>query len=182
MNRFVVILISIALLAGCAASARGPIGGKEMKVLQIRWQRLVDEKGRTCDRCGATETSIEEAVAKLTRSLRELGVNVVLEKSALDARTFAGDPLQSNRIWIGGKPIEDWLQASVGKSPCCSTCGDTDCRTVTVDGKTYEEIPAELIVRAGLLAEAQLLQEKHRDPCCPPADSTPKRSGCCPQK
>lgn len=182
MNRYVGLPASVAPPAGCAAPAKGPVGGNEMKTLRIRWQRLVDEKGRTCDRCGATEKSIEEAVGRLSRSLKELDVKVVLEKMALDVKTFSGDPLQSNRIWIGGKSIEDWLQASVGKSPCCSTCGDSDCRTVTVDGKTYEEIPAEFIVKAGLLAGAQLLQEKPRDPCCPPADSPPKGSGCCPRK
>ena len=180
MKRHVGLLVSVVLLTGCAMSGKGPMGGDEMKVLQIRWQRLVDEKGRTCDRCGATGTAIDEAFGNLTRSLKELGVKVVLEKTTIDVKTFSKDPLQSNRIWIGGRPIEEWLQASVGQSPCCSTCGDSDCRTVTVDGKTYEDIPAELIVRAGLLAGAQLLGEKPRDPCCPPAASAPKKTQCCP--
>ncbi len=151
-----------------------------MKRLVIRWQRLVDEKGRTCDRCGATENAVEDAAGRLKRSLKELGVDVALEKTAIDARTFSGDPLQSNRIWVGGRPIEEWLQASVGRSRCCSTCGDADCRTVTVDGKTYEAIPAEFIVRAGLLAGAQLVHAKTGGPCCPPAESPPKKKGCCP--
>ena len=180
MNRYIGFLAFVVLLAGCAGQGKSPTGGNEMKVLQIRWQRLVDEQGQTCDRCGATEAAIDEAFRNLTRSMKELGVKVVLEKTAIDAKTFSTDPLQSNRIWIGGRPIEDWLRASVGQSPCCSTCGDSDCRTLTVDGKTYEDIPAELIVRAGLLAGAQTLGEKPRDPCCPPVDSPPKKTGCCP--
>ncbi len=28
-----------------------------MKTLTIRWQRLVDEHGQTCDRCRSTETT-----------------------------------------------------------------------------------------------------------------------------
>lgn len=152
-----------------------------MKVLEVRWQRLVDEKGRTCDRCGATETAVEDAVGRLQRSLRELGVDVVLEKAAIDPATFSGDPLESNRIWIGGRPIEEWLQATAGKSPCCSSCGDSDCRTVTIDGKTYEAIPSELIVRAGLIAAAGLAPAPAGGPCCPPAGASPKRDGgCCP--
>lgn len=128
-----------------------------MKKLKIVWQRLVDERGQTCDRCGTTETAVKEAVQMLKRALKELGIDVVLEKKILRPSTFLKDPLESNRIWVAGKPIEKWLSATSGQSRCCSTCGDSDCRTVTVDGNTYEAIPAELIVKAGLLAGAQLL-------------------------
>lgn len=151
-----------------------------MKKLQIVWQRLVDEGGQTCKRCAATETAVEEAAQKLKDSLKELGIDVVLEKKALSASTFLKDPLESNRIWIAGEPIEKWLSATTGQSKCCSTCGDSECRTVTVEGKTYEAIPAELIVKAGLLAGAQLLRSDPHGSCCPPAESLKKSSGCCP--
>ena len=151
-----------------------------MKSLKIRWQRLVDERGQTCDRCGTTETAVGDAVEKLKRSLGELGIDVVLEKEALSPSTFHKDPLESNRIWIAGEPLEKWLSAISGQSKCCSTCGDSDCRTVTVDGKTYEAIPAELIVKAGLLASAQLLPVESGAACCPPAESPQESSGCCP--
>jgi hypothetical protein len=150
-----------------------------MKTLEILWQRLVDERGQTCDRCGTTETAVEEAVQKLKCSLQELGIDVVLEKKALTPSTFIESPLESNRIWVSGEPIEEWLSATSGQSKCCSACGDSDCRTITVDGKTYEAIPAELIVKAGLLASAQLFQSEPRSSCCSPAES-PKTSGCCP--
>lgn len=174
------LFVSLLLLACCAIPASNVIGEEQMKTLQIRWQRLVDEKGQTCDRCGTTETAVDEAVQKLKRSLEALNIDVVLEKKALSASTFSKDPLQSNRIWIAEKPIEDWIQATMGKSPCCSTCGDSECRTVTVDGKTYEAIPSELIVKAGLLAGAQLLQGKPDSSCCPPAEPPKGGSGCCP--
>jgi hypothetical protein len=145
------------------------MGEKQMKVLHIRWQRLVDEQGQTCDRCGTTETQVDDAIQKLKRALKELDIDVVLEKKALSASTFSKDPLQSNRIWIAGEPIERWLSATAGQSQCCSTCGDSECRTVTVDGKTYEAIPAELIVRAGLLASASLLGGEPPGVCCPTA-------------
>jgi len=151
-----------------------------MKVLQIRWQRLVDEKGQTCDRCGSTETMVEEAVNKLKDSLKGLGIDVVLEKCAISPSEFSRDTLQSNRIWIDGKPIEEWLSATSGQSKCCTVCGESDCRTVTVDGRTYEAIPAELIVKAGLIAGAQLLHGKPISPCCQSAEPPKGRSGCCP--
>jgi hypothetical protein len=151
-----------------------------MKTLQIRWQRLVDEQGQTCDRCGITEAAVGNAIRKLKRSLKALDIAVVLEKKALSRSTFLKDPLESNRIWIAGKPLEQWLSATSGQSKCCSTCGDSDCRTVTVDGNTYEAIPAELIVRAGLLAGAQLLHGQSGPTCCPPEASPQTSRGCCP--
>jgi hypothetical protein len=152
-----------------------------MKVLKIRWERLVDEKGQTCDRCGATENAIEDAVKKLKRSLKELQIDVVLEKNAISLSTFSKDPLQSNRIWIVDKLIEQWLSATTGQSKCCSTCQDSDCRTLTVDGRTYEAIPAELIVKAGLLAGAQLFQGESQSTCCPPGELPKEKQRCCPE-
>ena len=154
--------------------------GSGLKEVKILWQRLVNERGQTCDRCGTTEMAVEEAVRRLKRSLKELGIDVILDKRTLSPSTFLKDPLESNRIWIAGEPIEKWLSATSDQSKCCSTCGDSDCRTVTVDGKTYEAIPAELIVKAGLLAAAQLLRGESRGTCCPAAESPKKSSGCCP--
>jgi hypothetical protein len=151
-----------------------------MKKLKIVWQRLVDERGQTCVRCGTTETAVEEAVQQLKHSLQGLGIDVVLEKKRLGFSTFLKDPLESNRIWVAGEPIEKWLSATIGESKCCSTCGDSDCRTVTVDGNTYEAIPAELIIKAGLLAAAQLLHSEPSVLCCPPVESSKKSFGCCP--
>lgn len=149
-----------------------------MKKLYIIWQRLVDEQGRTCARCGMTETAVGDAVEKLKRSLRELNINVILKKKILTPTTFLKNPLESNRIWIAGEPLERWLSATSGQSKCCSICGNSDCRTVMVDGKTYASIPAELIVKAGLLAGAQLLHSESGATCCSPSES-PQESGEC---
>lgn len=77
-----------------------------MKKLYIIWQRLVDEYGQTCDRCGTSEAAVEEAVQKLKCPLKELGIEVVLEKKTLTFLAFLENPLESNRIWIAGEPIE----------------------------------------------------------------------------
>lgn len=148
-----------------------------MKTLTIRWQRLVDEHGQTCDRCGATEAAVTRAAADLRQALHILGIEVRLETSALSPARFAQAPLESNRLWIDDVPLEQWLGASTGASRCCSACGDASCRTLSVADMTYEAIPAELIIKAGLLAVARL-----PDPvparCCAPADKDGDR-GCC---
>jgi len=54
--------------------------------------------------------------------------------------------LDSNRIYIEGKPLENWLNAETGKSQCCDACGDNECRTLIYEGTAYEDVPAGLIV------------------------------------
>ncbi len=80
-------------------------------------------------------------------------------------------PSESNRIWIAGRPLEDWLDASVGKSTCCSACGGAECRTLEIGSATFETIPEELILKAALLAAAASLG--------PGGD---EGSGCCVQQ
>ncbi len=100
---YIGVLVFLGLSVSCAGPANDTMGAIQMNILQIRWQRLVDEKGRTCDRCSSTEKAMEVAIQKLQRSLKELDIHVVLEKEALNPSAFSKDPLQSNRIWIAGK-------------------------------------------------------------------------------
>ncbi len=182
MRKAVMVTIVFGLFVYCTILTGNATGEPNMKILQIQWQRLVDKQGRTCDRCGTTESSVEEAYQKLKRSLKELDIDVVLEKKALSLSAFKKDPLESNRIWIAGKPIEEWLSATIGQSQCSSTCGDSECRTITIDTKSYEAIPAELIVKAGFLAATQLLEAPSIKPCCPSSDQVKKgQPTCCPQ-
>jgi hypothetical protein len=125
-------------------------------VLVVVWQRLLTD-GDTCPRCGTTQHAVRNAVATLREAMRPLGITLTLEERALDLAAFEASPADSNRIWIGGRPLEDWLGATVGASGCCSVCGDNDCRTLEVDGSSFEAVPEQLIVKAGLLAAASLL-------------------------
>lgn len=122
-----------------------------MKTLSIVWQRLVSH-GQTCPRCAGTGDEVERACQQLRAQLLPLGIEPVLETQEIDEATFKADPSASNRIWIAGQPVEKWLDASVGSSQCCSVCGDSECRTMDVGGATYEVVPEELLVKAGLIA------------------------------
>ncbi len=127
-----------------------------MTVLPIVWQRLVSE-GKTCDRCRATHDEMQRAMEKLTQSLHPLGIEPRLEIREIDEPSFKANPSESNRIWIAGRPMEEWLGARVGSSRCCSVCGTSECRTVEVEGTTFETIPETLFLKAALVASAQLL-------------------------
>jgi hypothetical protein len=163
------------LLGGFAS----PGGAAQDKTLVIRWQRLVDEAGDTCGRCGNTEGALDEAQRLLAASLKPLGMRVRVIKSQLTGEQFKLDPSESNRIWIGEETLETILGAKTGMSVCAGTsvcagvCGGSPCRTTVVDGQSYETIPAELIVRAGLHVAADLLQPAAPPAACGPASDAP---------
>jgi hypothetical protein len=128
-----------------------------MKSLPIIWQRLVSSKGRTCDRCNATNLEMQLAIRKLKEALRPLGIEPTLETRGIDEESFKANPSESNRIWIAGRPMEEWLGARVGSSRCCSVCGESECRTIEVEGTAFEAIPEKLFLKAALVASAELL-------------------------
>ncbi len=135
------------------------------KSVKIKWKRLTS-KGETCPRCGSTEQEIEKAISTLKQSFAPLGIEVILEKEQISENEFQKDPLQSNKIWINDRLLEDWIGGKVGQSPCCDVCGTHNCRTVEIQGQTYDTIPSELIIKAGLSAASQLDSMPTRDSCC----------------
>ena len=128
-----------------------------MKSLPIIWKRLVSSDGKTCDRCNATNQEMQRAFSKLKEALSPLGIKPTLETREINEKEFKGNPSESNRIWIAGRPMEEWLGASVGSSRCCSVCGESECRTVEVGGTTFEAIPEKLFLKAALVASSQML-------------------------
>jgi len=132
---------------------------EDMKTLNIKWQRLITD-GQTCERCGSTEEELEKAISNLKKSLSPMQIDVVLEKSEISFDEFEKNPLSSNNIFIDEKPLEEWVGGIVGQSQCCGPCGDSECRTVCVDGQNYETIPSDLIMKAGLLAASRLFSSQ----------------------
>lgn len=149
-----------------------------MKTLPILWQRLVTE-GETCQRCGSTQQNVLGAMVTLEAALGPLGIQPTLETREIENAAFRDDPTQSNRIWIAGEPLEHWLGATVGSSPCCSVCGDLPCRTVRVGDATYETVPEALIVSAAMMAAARMTaapqSAQTTSTCC----SAPATTSCC---
>ena len=134
-----------------------------MMEVKIRWQRREDRLGPACERCLRTGREITSAVAKLRDALRPLGMEIpALEIS----EAAAYGPLESNRIWINDRPVEDWLHADVGRSRCCCAAGTHESRALYLNGRRYEIVTEELLLKAALLAAASLLAPTH--PACQP--------------
>ncbi|MHB8729656.1 MAG: DUF2703 domain-containing protein [Sulfuricaulis sp.] len=127
-----------------------------MKRLEIEWRHL-DKAGNTCARCSETGRTLDETVAQLARECAARGVQVIYRETRLSERELP----QSNMILFNGEPLESLLPgAAVSASDCPSCCEftgrPTACRTVELQGRTYEAIPAALVRAAACRAE----------PCC----------------
>ena len=119
-----------------------------MRELTIEW-RHYDKEGTTCDRCAATGTSVTAVVEALTEELAAKGIDVIFTETKLPAELMA----ESNLILLNGVPLDKVLENAAANENHCTSCScltgtATSCRTVIHDGKTYEEIPAELIRQA----------------------------------
>ncbi len=129
-----------------------------MKKIDIIWQRLVDEKGSTCDRCNKTYLNIKSAIEKLESLLKCIDVDVSFRKKALNMKEFKENPLASNEIIINGKKIEDILDVKIGQSSCCGPCGDSECRTIIDESEEKEVVEEKLIIKAILKEITQIIQ------------------------
>jgi hypothetical protein len=144
------------------------------RTLTLEWQRMIDEEGNVC--CGSEDTriAVEAAREKLAQELKDHGIKVVLTKSDFSPDECRDCPERANRIMVAGYGVDYWLGAEVGKSPCEGFCkqalGDKgSCQNLIYEGKTYEVVPAELIVKAGLAAAAHPSTFKAAGKCagCP---------------
>ncbi len=177
---------SVVLLAALAVSFADDAGKGSAGRLTIRWQRLVCENEKTCERCSTTQVGVRKGHELLSKALKTLDIEVTLDEKVVDEKQFAGNPQESNRVVIGEKTLEEWLGAKTGRSSCvtCSkiTGKDVKCRTIKFGGKTYESIPANLVVKAGLAAAAQLLAVEPDKGCC--GNETPGHQPCstCPKR
>ena len=123
-----------------------------MKNLTVEW-RHYDKEGATCARCSTTGQSLEEVIAGLRDELSPQGVRIVFTETKLPEERIS----ESNLILLNGIPLEELLAEATASENTCQSCScltgtETSCRTVVFEGKTHEEIPADLIRSAAYKA------------------------------
>lgn len=123
-----------------------------MTKVTVEWQRLVDEKGETCDRCNKTYLNLEKVISLVKPFFENFGIDIEFSKKALSMDEFQKNPLLSNQIIIDGKPLEEILNLKVGQSSCCGPCGDNECRTIIDGSLEKEEVEERLILKSILKA------------------------------
>lgn len=115
----------------------------------------------------------------LSQVLNPLKVQVVLEREEITIDDFNKDPLRSNQIWINGRLVEDWIAGEASKTMCCDICGPNECRAIKIGSEVYEVIPAEIIIKAGLIAAYELIKKKANESCCINKTAKTSNFDCC---
>lgn len=116
-----------------------------MRILHIEWRHLDTNKG-TCLRCSKTGKTLHQVIAELKKELQSKGIKILFTETKLSKKDIS----QSNMILLNDKPLEHIIPKAKADENYCSSCScltgnNTYCRTIQYEGKTYEEIPEELI-------------------------------------
>ena len=119
-----------------------------MKKIEIEWKHL-DKDGSTCIRCADTGKELEKVIGELKRECRGRGMDIFFKETGLSEKEID----ESNAVLINGEKIEHILPQASASSNCCGSCCEftgrkTYCRTIELNGETYEAIPGSLIREA----------------------------------
>jgi len=162
------VVLALAIIVGGCSQGGG-------KVVVISYQKAVTESCKGCEKCGVDGKEIQKAADVLKDKLAAKKVKVkIVEKKNPAAKM--------SNLWVCDIPLETWLGAQTNTSSCGGCTNPTEkmtCNVMTVDGQNYETVPAELIVRAGLMAADMLIEKGKIDPA---AIKTPKGCAGCPSK
>ena len=107
-----------------------------------------------CTRCQGTDTSLDEALAEVSKVLETTGVEVVLNKINIISEELAiqNKFISSPTIRVNGHDIQMDVKESLCES-CGDLCGDeVDCRVWIYQGKEYT-IPPKVMIIEALLKE-----------------------------
>ena len=105
--------------------------------------------GRTCLRCSDTLQSLQQVVTQLAAECAPHGVHIAYRETKLPPEQLS----QSNLILFNGVPLEAVLPGASVADNECPSCGDltgqpSRCRTVSIEDRTFEALPAALIRQA----------------------------------
>jgi hypothetical protein len=176
MKKLTLILILTVALVGCGRETEqievdATQIGEDVRTLTLAWNKVSEDDGSICDLSTSTYESVKEAHAELSKALAPHGVEVAVK--TLTPERVEGGLCQCNRVLIQDRFVDEWLGAELVKTSCSGcpnseACAKTAGSGVTCggqtamlhQGKSYDIIPANLIVMAGMVAAADLTGEE----------------------
>ncbi|MHB8126113.1 MAG: DUF2703 domain-containing protein [Desulfitobacteriaceae bacterium] len=130
---------------GCCGSSPENTVDKRLMVIDFLYLDL-----SVCTRCQGTDSSLDEALAEVSKVLEATGIKVVLNKINVISEELAATYkfISSPTIRINGKDIQMDVKESLCES-CGDLCGDeVDCRVWVYQGKEYSVPPKAMIIEA----------------------------------
>lgn len=123
---------------GCCVSIPDNAVDKKRLVIDFLYLDL-----SVCTRCQGTDTSLDEALAEVSRVLEATGTEVIVNKINVNTEELAIKHrfLSSPTIRVNGHDIQMEVKESLCES-CGDLCGDeVDCRVWVYQGKEYTVPP-----------------------------------------
>lgn len=120
---------------------------------QIKKQLLIDFLFldlSVCTRCQGADTSLDEALAEVSKVLEATGIEVMVNKINVVSEELAMQYkfISSPTIRVNGRDIQMDVKESLCES-CGDLCGDeVDCRVWVYHGKEYTVPPKVMIIEA----------------------------------
>lgn len=103
-----------------------------------------------CTRCQGTDTSLDEALAEVSKVLEATGVEVLVNKINVDTEELAKKHrfISSPTIRVNGRDIQMEVKENLCES-CGDLCGDeVDCRVWVYQGREFSVPPKAMIIEA----------------------------------
>lgn len=103
-----------------------------------------------CARCQGTDTSLDEALAEVSKVLEATGIEVLVNKINVNTEELAQKHrfVSSPTIRVNGRDIQMEVKESLCES-CGDLCGDeVDCRVWVYQDKEYTVPPKAMIIEA----------------------------------
>jgi O-phosphoseryl-tRNA(Cys) synthetase len=142
--------------AGCCSASPGCCGSIPIKLAEEK--RLVIDflylDLSVCTRCQGTDSSLDEALAEVSKVLEATGTKVILNKVNINTEELAVAYkfVSSPTIRVNGHDIQMDVHESLCES-CGDLCGDqVDCRVWVYQGQEYT-VPPKAMVIEGILKE-----------------------------
>lgn len=103
-----------------------------------------------CTRCQGTDTSLDEALADVSKLLEATGTEVVLNKVNVNSEILATEYkfVSSPTIRVNGHDIQMDVKESLCESCGDLCCDEVDCRVWVYQGKEYTVAPKAMIIEA----------------------------------
>ncbi len=166
-----ILLAGLLFFSGCARE-------KKMTIV-LEWQPPASEVCRQCQQCGVGDQEVQRAFLMLKERLAEKGfdIQVVEKKGAAPLPNTCG-------MKVCDVPLEVWLDARTEATPCQGAAdkGDPDGmrRTIRVGNQGFATVPADLMVRAGLMAADHMIENGGK--VDPAKITSPKGCAGCPSR
>ncbi len=103
-----------------------------------------------CTRCQGTDTSLDEALADVSKVLEATGIEVVLNKVNVNNEVLAVKYkfVSSPTIRVNGHDIQMDVKESLCESCGDLCCDEVDCRVWVYQGQEYTVAPKAMIIEA----------------------------------